>query len=243
MFLVADVGNTNITIGIFDEDKIIKRFCIKADSEDYEFLLKTNAESFQTENCFIGSVSDEVLAKFKPVCNKVFGLNSYIIDKNSFKGMNIKTENPEKTGIDRLANVYAVIDKYDKPVVVVDVGTAITFDILDGNSFIGGIIMPGMETQIKALNLYTSKLPEVEIAQSDCVIGNSTKNAILSGVVQGTACAVEGLISRCRKELNSDIVLIGTGGQCEIISEYMEQKFDIIDKDLTLKGIYKAGSC
>ena len=96
MFLIVDIGNTNITLGVFDKDEITKKFYISVDISDYETILKSNLTGFNLTDCFIGSVSDEVLAKFKPAVDKILGFDSVIADKNSFKGLNIKTEKPEK---------------------------------------------------------------------------------------------------------------------------------------------------
>ena len=127
---------------------------------------------------------------------------------------------------------------YDAPVIVVDSGSATTFDIVsaDGN-FVGGIIMPGVEMQLQSLYRNTSKLPEIEISDSDFVIGNSTESAILSGVVRGTACAIDGLISQCESEIGEDVMVIATGGCSEFLSKYMTREFDEINPELTLYGL------
>ena len=127
---------------------------------------------------------------------------------------------------------------YSKPAIIVDLGTATTFDILDkfGN-FIGGVIMPGLNLQFRALNKSTSKLPRIEAGAVDSAIGNNTADAILSGVIRGSACAIEGLIEQCEKELGENAVIVATGGYSGLISKYMKRQFDFVNPYLTLEGL------
>ena len=117
-------------------------------------------------------------------------------------------------------------------------GTATTFDIInENNEFMGGIITPGMQIQLKALSKFTSKLPLLDVEPIKNVIGHNTQEAILSGVIRGHACMIEGLLKKCEQELGKKPVTIATGGYAFLISEYMEKPFDFIDEDLTLKGL------
>jgi type III pantothenate kinase len=109
--------------------------------------------------------------------------------------------------------------------------------VKNGN-FIGGIIMPGLGLQLKSLYSNASKLPFIEIENINQFIGNDTKSCILSGVINGTACALDGLIEKCKKELGKNTMIIGTGGSAKFLSEYMTNKFDIINPNLTLEGLY-----
>ena len=144
---------------------------------------------------------------------------------------------PKEVGADRIANAYAAKNKYPLPIIVVDIGTAITFDIVAKNGdFVGGVIMPGLGLQLKALNLNTSKLPQINLEDSVNAIGNSTKTAILSGIIRGTAMAVEGLVNQCEIELGEKATIVATGGCCEIVSKYMSRKFDYVSSTLTLEG-------
>ena len=159
--------------------------------------------------------------------------------------MKILTDNPSATGLDRLANAYAVRGLTSSPAIVVDIGTAITFDIVSKEGdFIGGLILPGINMQLESLHNKTNKLPEVSIKNIKLVIGKNTEDAILSGVINGVASAIDGLISKCKDELGESPSLYATGGQCQFISSYMSHKFDLTDRNLTLKGLNKiARSC
>lgn len=241
MLLAVDIGNTNITLGLFDNDTLVKTLRLESDirmSEDeYALRLKSLLNGYDIDSCAIISVSDELTPVFKSACDDVFEINSFLCTLKSF---DIKTtlNEPEKIGGDRLANAYAVMNKYPLPAIVVDIGTAITFDIVSKDKvFIGGVIMPGMNLQLRALSEHTSKLPLIQPSRSQNVIGDNTENAILSGVIRGTACAVEGLIKQCEAELAEPVTVIAAGGQCSLIAEYMGRKFDYINPNLTLEGL------
>lgn len=236
MLLAADIGNSNITIGIFDKDCLIETCRFVSDLEtDYESQLAKISHNIT--DCVIVSVVEELSRVFKTACDNVFGIESKII---SSKNIDIKIDltEPEKVGMDRLINAYAAMKKYPLPLIVVDIGTAITFDIVSGEgAFIGGVIMPGLNLQFQALNRYTSKLPLITEYSSEKAIGANTKDAILSGVIKGTICGIEGLIEQCESELGERATVVATGGQSVIISS---KRFDFINPNLTLEGLYKA---
>ncbi|MBQ9688143.1 type III pantothenate kinase, partial [bacterium] len=127
---------------------------------------------------------------------------------------------------------------YDKPCIVIDFGTAISFDVVNSNGeFLGGVIAPGLRLQVNALNKFTSKLPKIEMSISNAAIGNNTTEAILSGVIRGTACMIDGLIKQCEAELGEKAVIVATGGYSGLISNYLSQPFDFINPTLTLEGL------
>ena len=127
---------------------------------------------------------------------------------------------------------------YNHPVIVVDFGTATTFDIVnEKGEFIGGIIAPGLNLQLKALNKFTSKLPRIEVALSNTAIGHNTTDAILSGVLRGSASMIDGLIEQCEKELGAKAVVVATGGYSGLIANYLKRPFDFINPTLTLEGL------
>lgn len=238
MLLAVDIGNTNITLGIFDNDCLVRTFRLETDiNQDYDKSLRGLLKGYSIDSCAIVSVVNELTLVFKASCDKLFGIDSALVSKDNID-LKIALKEPEKVGEDRLVNAYAALKKYPLPAIVVDIGTAITFDIVSENKeFLGGVIMSGLNLQFGALNQYTSKLPLVQADISPKAIGDNTRNAILSGVMRGTACAVEGLIKQCEAELGERAVVIATGGQCFAIAEYMSRKFDFINPDLTLEGL------
>jgi len=127
---------------------------------------------------------------------------------------------------------------YSKPCIVVDFGTATSFDIVNRKGeFIGGVIAPGLNLQMKVLNKFTSKLPRIDVAKSDVAIGHNTTDAILSGVIRGSACLIDGLVEQCEEELGERATLIATGGYSSLICDYLKRPFDFINPTLTLEGL------
>lgn len=242
MLLSVDIGNTNITLGIFDKNNLVKTFRLASDKDlsqsEYEILLQTLCKDFNIQDCVIGSVVEELNPIIKKACDNVFELDSFLLSNNADLGMKIALKNPKEVGADRIANAYGAKIKYPLPAIVVDIGTATTFDIVSKEgAFLGGVIMPGLNLQFKSLNTNTSKLPRIEAGLSEKAIGNSTENAILSGIMRGSASAIEGLIHQCELELGEKATIIATGGHSRLLSEYMFRDFDYIDSSLTLEGL------
>lgn len=242
MLLTADIGNTSINLGIFDGEALLETFKLASDKdlsqEEYEVLLKTLCKQFNIEGCIIASVVDELNNKFKSAVDITFKINSIILTSEINTGIKITLENPKEAGADRIANACAAFMLYEKPCIVVDFGTATSFDIVNSKGeFVGGIIAPGLNLQMKVLNKFTSKLPKIDVASSNKAIGNSTTEAILSGVIRGSACMIDGLVEQCEKELDAKATLIATGGYCGLISSYLKRPFDFINPTLTLEGL------
>lgn len=242
MLLSVDIGNTNITLGVFDKENLVETFRLDSDKDlsqtEYEILFKTLFKDFEIKECVIGSVVEELNQIVKVACDKAFEINSYLINSQTNYGMNIKLKNPKEVGADRIANAYGAKLKYKLPIIVVDIGTATTFDIVSQNGdFVGGVIMPGLNLQFKSLSTNTSKLPKISANISEKAIGDSTENALLSGIMRGSACAIEGLIHQCELELGQKATIVATGGHSKLISEYMFRSFDYIDSNLTLVGL------
>ena len=242
MILSIDIGNTNITLGVFNQDSLEETFRLASDKElsqfEYEILIKTLCKDYEINACVIGSVVEELSLCIKKACDNVFNLDSFLVDNISNLGMKIELQNPKEVGADRIANAYGAKVKYSLPAIVIDIGTATTFDIVskEGN-FLGGVIMPGLNLQFKSLSSNTSKLPRINAGISEKAIGDSTENALLSGIMRGSASAIEGLIHQCELELGEKATIIATGGQSRLISEYMFRRFDYIDPYLTLEGL------
>lgn len=242
MLLTSDIGNTSITLGLFEDDALVEEFRLASDKDlpldEYEVLLKSLFKDFSIEDCIIASVVEELTSKFKKACDNVFGINSLILSSDINTGIKIKIDNPKEAGADRIANAAGAYVLYEKPVIVVDFGTATTFDIVNSKGeFIGGIISLGIMSQMKALNKFTSKLPRTDVSLSPKAIGNNTNDAILSGVIRGTASMIDGLVEQCEQELEERAVLVATGGYSGLIANYLKRPFDFINPTLTLEGL------
>ena len=150
----------------------------------------------------------------------------------------IALKNPKEIGADRIANAAAAVKLYKLPAIVIDFGTATTFDIVDENkNFAGGIIAPGPKIQANSLSSFTSKLPKVKIEAPKEAIGKDTISAMLSGIVRGHACMIDGMIKLCEEELGQKATIIATGGFSSVLFPNMERRADFINKDLTLQGL------
>ena len=242
MLLTADIGNTNITLGIFDNDNYINEFRLASDKdlskEEYENLLKSLLKDYSINGCVIASVVEELNDKFKRAIDNVLDIKSIFVDSNICLNIKIKTDKPQEVGADRIANAVAVSKLYKGPVIVIDFGTATSFDIINSNSeFIGGVIAPGINTQIKSLSKATSKLPKIDVTISPKAIGRNTTEAILSGVIRGSASMVDGLVEQCEKELGDRATIVATGGYCGLIANYLKRQFDYVNPILTLEGL------
>ena len=242
MLLTADIGNTSITLGLFEEDALVEEFRLASDKdlslEEYEVLLKSLFKDFKIDGCIISSVVMELNEKFKSAVANVFKIEPMFLSLEINTGIKISLDNPEEAGADRIANAAGAYVLYNKPVIVVDFGTATTFDIVNKDGeFIGGVIAPGVNSQLKALNKFTSKLPRIDVAISNAAIGHNTADAILSGVIRGSACMIDGLVKQCEKELGEKAVLVATGGYSALIANYLKRPFDFINPTLTLEGL------
>lgn len=242
MLLAVDIGNTNITLGVFENESILETYRLPSDKElpqeEYEILLHTLFKKYNIKACIIASVVDELNRIFKHAADNVFHLDSILLTNKLNLGIKLKLKNPKEAGADRIANACGAYVLYSKPAIIVDLGTATTFDILDKNGdFLGGVIMPGLNLQFRALNSCTSKLPRIEADTVETAIGNNTEDAILSGVIRGSACAIEGLIEQCEKELGEKAVIVATGGYSSLISKYTKRQFDFVNPYLTLEGL------
>lgn len=242
MLLTADIGNTNITLGLYDNDVYINEFRLASDKdlsgEEYEILLKSLFKDYVIDGCVIASVVEELNIKFKRAVDNVFGIKSVFVSYDINLGITVSTDNPREVGADRIANAVAAAKLYRGAVIVIDFGTATSFDIINSNKeFLGGVIAPGINTQMKCLKSSTSKLPKIDVSISQKAIGHNTTDAILSGVIRGTACMVDGLVAQCEAELGEKATIVATGGYCGLIANYLKRPFDYVNPTLTLEGL------
>lgn len=242
MLLTADIGNTNITLGLYENNKYINEFRLASDKdlsgEEYEILLKSLFKDYLIDGCVIASVVEELNIKFKRAVDNVFSIKSVFVAYDINLGIKVATDNPREVGADRLANAVAASTLYNGAVIVIDFGTATSFDIINSKGeFLGGVIAPGINTQMKCLKNATSKLPKIDVSISQNAIGHNTTDAILSGVIRGTACMVDGLVAQCEKELGEKATIVATGGYCGLIANYLKRPFDDVNPTLTLEGL------
>ncbi|MGG0657418.1 type III pantothenate kinase [Rummeliibacillus pycnus] len=247
MILVMDVGNTNISIGVYKADQLEHHWRLKTDplktEDEYAMQLKMLfmhvTLSFEdVRGIIISSVVPPILFSLENMCRKYFSIDPVVVGPGVKTGLNIKCENPREVGADRIVNAVAAIHEYGSPLIVVDFGTATTYCYIDENSnYMGGAIAPGISISMEALFTKTSKLPRVEITRPQSVIGKNTVSSMQSGIVYGYVGQVEGIVQRMREQSKEDPLVVATGGLANMISK--ESKIiDIVDPFLTLKGLY-----
>ena len=245
MLLVIDIGNTNITLGVFNKEELVQSWRLATDikrtEDEYGVFLKNLLRETQLDekitNAVISSVVVQLTEKIEIALKKYLGINSLIVSHKIKSNITLKTDTPSQVGADRIANACAATALYSTPAIVVDFGTATSFDIVnEKNEFVGGIITAGMKIQAEALSSKTSKLPKLNIEAPERAIGRNTIEAMLSGIVRGHAAMIDGLIFECERELGQKATIIATGGYSSVISEYLRRKFDYINPDLTLIG-------
>ena len=242
MLLAIDIGNTNITIGLFDAQKLQKTWRVSTDSsrtsDEYGLQISNMLGSNKIINeVSICSVVPPLTPTFEVLCRRYFKVNPLTIGAGSKTGIKVMYDSPRDVGTDRIVDAAAVVHLYGGPAIIVDLGTATVFDAITASSeYLGGAIAPGMGVSADALFRATSQLRRVELSAPDSAIGKNTQHSIQSGLVLGYSELVIGMIRRFKLELGKESKVIATGGLAQVVEKEVSL-FDIIDPDLTLKGL------
>ncbi len=246
MLLVIDIGNTNTSLGVFKNDELVHTFALSSDVKktDDEYginllaILNHKNITSKIKGAIVSSVVPQLCEIYKNAIKKYLNIEAISLSYKSNLPIKLNLKNNKEIGADRIANAAAVISNYILPAIVFDFGTATTFDIVDKDAnFIGGIIAPGLKIQAKSLSQFTSKLPKLKIEAPKNAIGNDTISAMLSGIVHGHCCMIEGMIKKCEAELDQKATIIATGGYSDVLFDNTNNAIDYIDKDLTLFGL------
>jgi len=247
MLFVLDVGNTNTVIGVYDGEELKHHWRVETSrnkTEDefgmiFKSLLEHVGLSFKDfEGIIISSVVPPIMFSLERMCQKYFHLKPLIVGPGIKTGLNIKYENPREVGADRIVNAVAGIHLYGSPLVIVDFGTATTYCYInEDKQYMGGAIAPGISISTEALYSRASKLPRIEIARPDGVIGKNTVSAMQAGILFGYVGQVEGIVNRMKKQSDATPKVIATGGLAALIGNESDV-IDIVDPFLTLKGLH-----
>jgi type III pantothenate kinase len=249
MLLVVDVGNTQTHFGVFgpDSESIAEhwRFATVRDSTGDELgaalanLLALRGLSFtDVDSSIVSSTVPQLSEQWTAMADRYLGHQMLVVGPTIKTGMPIRIDNPHEVGADRLVNAVAAYDRVRDTCVVVDFGTAITYDAVSAaGEYLGGIITPGAEISIDALYDRAAKLPKVELAEPRSLIGKSTVDAIRSGIVYGFAGQVEAIVKRMRAELGPETHVIATGGLAGVLVPFIRESIDEVDDFLTLIGL------
>ncbi len=246
--ITVDIGNTNVKIGLFDDKQLVRSFKMSSDvkrtSDEYMALL---LQMLQHNNIAVDSVKGAIMSSVIPqldytfvhVLEYCFGVKPLIVGVGVKTGLAIKYDFPRELGSDRIITAVATVKKYGAPFVLVDFGTATTYNVVnDKKEFLGGAITLGIRSSSAGLANYTSKLPDVELRIPDKVVAQSTAKAIQSGVLYGAVGQVKYMIQRIKEETGlSNAKIIATGGLSQLVAD-VEPIFDHIDRELSLWGLY-----
>ena len=247
MLLAIDVGNTNIVIGIFNGDELVTDWRVHTErnttEDEFNILINSlfsnsNINRKSIENTIISSVVPQMVTILDSFCRKYLGHEPHWVNASSYRGMPILYGNPSEVGADRIVNAVAAFDKYKTSLIIIDFGTATTFDAVSTKGeYIGGAICPGIIISSEALFMKASKLPRVEIfTPPKNVIGKDTSNSIQSGLIYGYAGLVDGIVKRMKTEMKCDPKVIATGGLARLIGDVSET-IEKIESHLTLEGL------
>ena len=247
MILVIDVGNTNITFGVYREKKLITTFRMTSrllrTSDEYGIEIREMLKSNQVDparlgGAIIASVVPNVMHALTGAVKRYLKLEPVIVGTGIKTGIRITSENPKEIGPDRIVDVVAAYEKYGGPVLVLDFGTATTYDLVTEDGCFGvGITAPGIRISAKALWEDTAKLPEVEIRKPDSILGRETVTSMQAGLVYGQIGQTEYIISQVKKESGyDDLKVVATGGLGRIIADETDA-IDVYDSSLTLDGL------
>ena len=246
MILTADIGNTNITLGVFQGDTpvCISRLATQRHRTSDQYAIELNSvfelEKIDThfEGAIISSVVPEITRSLKDAIKKVTGCDALVVAAGIKNGLKIATDNPKELGADLVAGAVGAIAQYTLPCLVIDLGTATKISVIDENGvFAGCTIAPGIGISLDALSARTSQLPAIDLSAPNHAIGTNTIECIRSGTVLGNAAMIDGMAERLEKELGKPIkTLVATGGLAKEVVACCNKDI-IYNKDLVLQGL------
>lgn len=246
MLLVVDVGNTHTVLGVYEGERLLQHWRVWTDrektSDEYGVLIRnlydgSSLSSREVSAIIVSSVVPPLTPTIVDLCERYFGIHPLVVEPGVKTGISIKMDNPREVGADRIVNAVAAFAKHRKACIILDFGTATTFDYVSpAGEYMGGVIAPGANISAEALFRQASKLPRVEIVKPATVIGKNTVAAMQSGLYFGYLGLVEGIIDRMKREVRSDPVVIATGGLARILAADSSRIHEI-DENLTLEGL------
>jgi type III pantothenate kinase len=241
MFLLFDVGNTNVFIGVSDGFKIIDTYRLNTEvtktADEYYIQMKNVIDFKQVKHVAISSVVPRITEKLREISRKYIGIDPLIVGPGVKTGLNIKTDHPREVGADLICDSVG-LDEDISNALIIDLGTAIKYIYVKNKTILGVIITPGVNVSIKALVGHTALLPDIDIEVPKRVLGTNTIHCMQSGVTYGVAAQVDGLIDRIYKEVNEEFKVILTGGLSALIAPLCSHELTV-DSDIILKGLLK----
>ena len=243
MLLTIDIGNTNTVFAVYKGDKFIDSWRLRSDAglsaDEYASFLNelfslAGVKWKAIKQVIVSSVVPEANFGMRRFCEKYIGVDPVFVSKDMV-GISAVIDRPDDVGADRLVNAVAVSQHYDVPAIVVDFGTATTFDVIDEDgNYAGGVIAPGINLSMSALHQAASKLPKVSVNKPDSAIGKNTVTAMQSGVYWGYVGLIDRILSEIKSELSNNVKVIATGGLAPLFAKD-NPAIDVVDENLTLK--------
>ncbi len=246
MLLALDVGNTNVTIGVFDQQRLIHNWRLRTvheqTADEWGILLRNlfaigGPNATRIKGVIVASVVPILDASLAAMAKRYFNVDAMFVTPDTDTGVKVLYENPREVGADRVVNAVAAFHKYGGPCVVVDMGTAITFDAVNAQgAYLGGVICPGIGISIGGLFAKTARLPMVDFREPEKLVGTNTVGSIQSGLYYGTIGMIDGILERLIATLGTDTKTVATGGQAALITP-ASRFLKTLDEDLTLEGL------
>ncbi len=246
MLLAVDVGNTNLTIGLFDGDRRLADWRLKTDLEQtvdgwaalfHNLLSLADLKMSDVSGFVFSSVVPQLEASISGMAGRYLRLEPFQVTVSTRTGLAIRVDKPEEVGADRIVNSVAAAERYGCPCIAVDFGTAITFDAISANrEYLGGIICPGVQVSSQALVRRTARLPQIDLRMPSSVIGTNTVGSLQSGLYYGMLGMLDGILDKMLDVLGRDTCVVATGGQAGILSP-ASLFIRTVDDGLTLEGL------
>lgn len=246
MLLAIDIGNTNIVIGIIQNDEILFKARIATDrlrtSDQYGVEIRNMLEAFDIRmsdisDCIIASVVPPVFNSVYTGVLKMTGKQPLVVGPGLKTGLNIHVDIPSQVGSDRIVAAVAALAEYKAPLVLIDMGTATTIEVVEPeNVYMGGVIFPGVMVSLDSLTSRAAQLPGISLDKPKNIIGKNTVDCMRSGMMYGTAAMLDGMIDRIAEELGHQSTIVATGGMAQFITPLCRHEI-ILEKELLLKGL------
>ncbi len=246
MLLAIDCGNTNVVFAVYDGDERRGQWRAATDqprtADDFAVWLPSlmamkGLRPADISGAIIATVVPQALFDLEILCRQYFDCDPLVVGRGVDLGIEVRMEKPDEPGADRLVNAVAAHKHYGGPAIIVDFGTATTFDIIDEEgAYRGGVIAPGVALGLETLHAAAAQLPRIAVARPDRVIGGGTVSAMQSGIYWGYVGLVEGLVARIRNEFGADMKVIATGGLAPLFGDGTSV-FQHIDPDITMRGL------
>ena len=246
MLLAIDIGNSNITIGCIQGEEICSEVRIATDrartSDQYGVEIRNMLEASGTHkedirDCIISSVVPPVFNSVWAGVYKMIGLRPLVVDASMDTGLELCLDMPSQVGADRIVVAVAALERYEAPLIIIDMGTATTMEVVEpGARYMGGVIIPGVRVSLDALTGRTAQLPAISLGRPGQVVARNTADCMRSGIMYGTACMLDGMIDLMRDELGHESTVIATGGLAPFITPLCRHEIHL-EPDLLLRGL------